>query len=187
MEENNNKPIGFIQIDRPYADRSVPDRVSLYGKIKAIWRVARSSKKFAYGVYRSENRAASSLGGPLSFGNPNGCSSRPHFTKKMLKTLDKPENVLETLVCGTLKKKETPTGVSFQIILLTGGWKTIVRAMTTGIIFSFFLPVVSAVAISTTQMFSHWFLPRFPCSLRSAVLAFHTCRTWFRQYQFSSS
>ena len=41
------------------------------------------------GVYRSEIRAGTSHPGPLSFGNPNGCSSRPHFRRKMLKSLDK--------------------------------------------------------------------------------------------------
>ena len=158
-----------------------------FREIQVAYRGHFCQQNFAIWGIRSESRAVSSLSGPLSFGNPNKCSSWPHFAKKILKTLDKLKNVPKTLVCGTLKKNETPAGVSFPIILLTGGWKTIVRAMTTGIIFSFFLPVVSAVAISTTQMFSHWFLPRFPCSLRSAVLAFRTCRTWFRQYQFSSS
>ena len=39
MGENNNKPIGFIQIDRPYADsRSALQGTWFSGKIEAIWR-----------------------------------------------------------------------------------------------------------------------------------------------------
>ena len=49
-----------MRTDRP------PTGGSLYGKIKRIWEVARSSKKIAYGVYRSENRARTAVPGPLN-------------------------------------------------------------------------------------------------------------------------
>ena len=42
----------------------IPDR--LFGKIRGHMEAARSSRNFAYGVYRSENRAGTSLPGPLN-------------------------------------------------------------------------------------------------------------------------
>ena len=76
MEENNNKPVGSDSSDRLLSFNltricgfPVGPRGGLtFGKIWCIWKVARSSKKFAYGVYRSENRAGSSLAGPLILG-----------------------------------------------------------------------------------------------------------------------
>ena len=73
MEENNNKPVGSDSSDRPFSFNLIcicgfpvgPRGGLVFGKIKCIWKVARSSKKFAYGVYRSENRAGTFLPGPL--------------------------------------------------------------------------------------------------------------------------
>ena len=48
-----------------------PDRpcgVPLYGKTRRIWKVARSSRKFAYGGIRSEIRAFTAVPGPLISG-----------------------------------------------------------------------------------------------------------------------
>ena len=74
-------------------------------------KVARSSRNFAYGVYRSENRASTGVLGPSSFGNPNGCSPRPHFEKIILKSLDKSKFLPGTLVCGRLKKRDPHRGL----------------------------------------------------------------------------
>ena len=50
----------------------IPGRPSgglVFGKNWCIWKVARSSRKFAYGVYRSENRALAFVRGPTILGN----------------------------------------------------------------------------------------------------------------------
>ena len=63
MEENNNKPIGLIQINRTYAD----SRSALRGELRencGHMQVARLSEKIPYGVYRSENRARTAVHGP---------------------------------------------------------------------------------------------------------------------------
>ena len=112
MGENNNKDrsapmreAAFTYIALAYARARSSGRPGpVFGKIWCIWRVARSREKIAYGVYRAGIRASTVVPGPLSFGNANGCSGRPHFAKKMLKSLAKSKNVPGTLVCGTPKK-----------------------------------------------------------------------------------
>ena len=96
-------PVGTERRDFIFPNRS--GRIWVFGRIRSHIEATFASKILPYGGIRSESRAGSSLSGPLSFGNPNKCSSWPHFARKMLKTLDKPKNVPETLVCGTLKKK----------------------------------------------------------------------------------
>ena len=50
MGENNNKPIGFIQIDRPYEDsRSALRGTWFSGKFEAIWRLLEVAKKLHMG------------------------------------------------------------------------------------------------------------------------------------------
>jgi hypothetical protein len=78
----------------------------------------------------------------------------------MLKPLDKSKFLPETLVCGRLKK-ETPVGVSFPVILLAGGVAEAIE-MATRIVIILVLPVVSAVAVSTAQVLSHFSFPHFP-------------------------
>lgn len=60
MGENNNKPIGFIQIDRPYADSRSALRDILGHMIGSL-----STEKFSIWTYRSEIRSAPTLGGPF--------------------------------------------------------------------------------------------------------------------------
>ena len=60
MEENNNKPIGFIQIDRPYADSRSALRDILGHMVGLL-----SIEKFSIWTYRSETRSAPALGGPF--------------------------------------------------------------------------------------------------------------------------
>ena len=60
MEENNNKPIGFIQIERLYANSRSALR-DILGHMSDRFRL----KKIPYGAWRSEIRSAPALGGPF--------------------------------------------------------------------------------------------------------------------------
>ena len=60
MGENNNKPIGFTSINRPYADSRSALR-EILGHMAGRFQY----EKIPYGVYRSEIRSAPALGGPF--------------------------------------------------------------------------------------------------------------------------
>lgn len=99
----------------------IPDRLYgglVFGKIRGHIEVARSSRNFAYGGIRSENRASTGVLGPSSFGNPNGCSPRPRFAKKYLKSLDKSKFGPGTAIIGPRKNPLISRG--FRLSLHSG-------------------------------------------------------------------
>ena len=84
MEENNNKPIGFIQINRLYADSRSALR-DILGYMPNRFRL----KKIPYGAWRSETRSAPALGGPfIWFGAHMGvCCGVPAAPDEVLEHL----------------------------------------------------------------------------------------------------
>ena len=132
----------------------------VFGKIGGHMRVARSSKKIPYGVYRSGIRAVSSLTGPLN----------PTLIIPQVTAFVKRQNAQKKWL-----------GSFIPIILLARGFAEAIE-VTARIILAILLPIVATARVRTTQMLSHSFQPPFHTYPWGQVQSGgHTYHKWLHQ------